>query len=185
MRNIFYFLFLSIFLTGMIGCEDDDVAMENEEELITTLLLTLTPNGGGTPVVLQFRDIDGPGGMAATVESPALDAQTTYSGSMTLLNESESPAENITEEVMEEDEDHQVFYIVTDANLDVTYRDMDENLNPIGLATTIVTGDASTGKLRVVLRHEPDKDAAMVSEGDITNAGGESDIDVEFDIQIN
>ena len=33
----------------------------------------------------------------------------TYSGTMTLLNESETPAEDITIEIQEEDDEHQFF----------------------------------------------------------------------------
>ena len=35
-----------------------------------------------------------------------------------------------------------------------------------------------------MLRHEPDKSAAGVSSGDITNAGGETDIEVSFNVII-
>ena len=40
------------------------------------------------------------------------------------------------------------------------------------------TNAAGSGELQVVLRHEPDKFGANVSAGDITNAGGETDIEV-------
>jgi len=36
----------------------------------------------------------------------------------------------------------------------------------------------------VTLRHQPDKGAIGVSDGDITNAGGETDIEVLFDVII-
>jgi hypothetical protein len=36
----------------------------------------------------------------------------------------------------------------------------------------------------VTLRHEPDKGAAGVSGGDITNAGGDTDIEVTFPVVI-
>ncbi|MEO1713252.1 MAG: type 1 periplasmic binding fold superfamily protein, partial [Bacteroidota bacterium] len=93
--------------------------------------------------------------------------------------------EDITREIEEEDDEHQLFYqIASDLNLTVAYEDADGNNNPVGLLTTITTGDASTGTLTVTLRHEPAKDASGVSDGDIANAGGETDIEVIFDVEI-
>ncbi len=167
------------------SCKDDDPVPENEEELITTLQLVLTPDGGGTTATLKFQDLDGDGGTAPTITADKLAANTTYTGTITLLNESESPAEDITVEVKEEGAEHQFFYATTAGlNISFAYNDQDSDGNPIGLDFTLVTGDASTGTLRVTLRHEPDKTATDVSIGDITNAGGETDIEVDFDVTI-
>lgn len=174
-------LFSILFFTA---CEKDDPDIPNEEELITTLIYTLTPDGGGTAVEFRFTDLDGDGGDAPVISNGTLAANTTYSGAVTLLNEAETPAENITEEVEEEDEEHQLFFTVTTANATVAYVDADADGNPVGLATTLTTTGASTGTLMVTLRHEPDKAATGVSGGDIANAGGETDIEVIFDVTI-
>ena len=174
---------VSIFLIG--SCKKDDPEIPNEEELITTLIYTLTPESGGTPIEFSFRDLDGDGGNAPIITEGTLDANTTYNGSLVLLNETESPAGDITEEIEEEDEDHQFFFNVSSSlELDISYDDQDGNGNPIGLATIAVSGNASQGQLTIVLRHEPNKTAAGVSDGDITNAGGETDIEVTFDVII-
>ena len=166
------------------SCEKDDPDIPNEEELITTLIYTLTPEGGGTAIEFRFTDLDGDGGDAPVIVNGTLAANTTYNGVVTLLNEAESPVEDITEEVEEEDEEHQLFFTVTDANATVAYADADADGNPVGLATTLTTTGASTGTLVVTLRHEPNKGAAGVSSGDITNAGGETDIEVTFSVVI-
>jgi hypothetical protein len=44
---------------------------------------------------------------------------------------------------------------------------------------------AATGNIIVVLRHEPAKSAAGVAMGDITNAGGATDAQVTYPIQVN
>ena len=80
--------------------------------------------------------------------------------------------------------EHQFFFTATGANLTVGYADEDDNGNPLGLVTTLTTSDASSGTIQVVLRHEPDKSATGVQSGDITNAGGETDIEVTFDITL-
>jgi len=84
------------------GQEEDDHG-PGEEELITTLKITLTPSGGGAPLTVQFQDLDGEGGNAPVVDRIVVDAGTVYSGSVQVLNETESPPENITEDVKGED----------------------------------------------------------------------------------
>lgn len=176
-------------LTGLLislsSCKKDDPEVPNQEELITTLTLTLTPTGGGTALTFSFQDLDGDGGDAPIITTDALAANTVYTGSITLLNEQESPAEDITEEVREEAAEHQLFYEVTaGTNLTVAYTDQDSDGKPLGVATSITTGDASNGQLTLTLRHEPNKDAAGVSSGNIANAGGETDIEVTFPVTI-
>ena len=176
------FLLSTTLLISSCGKDPDPV---NEEEVITTLTMTWTPQGSGSPVVFQFRDPDGEGGNAPTITSGALAANTTYSVSLELLNETETPAEDITEEILDEGTEHQFFFGLTEGiTLTFSYADTDANGAPIGLETTMTTGDAATGKLQVTLRHEPDKGATGVAQGDITNAGGETDIQVEFDLVI-
>ncbi len=48
-----------IALFAFNSCSSDDSKPVNEEEVITTVTVTLTPVGGGTPVVLTSRDLDG------------------------------------------------------------------------------------------------------------------------------
>ena len=167
------------------ACDDEEVVIPNEEEVITNLTLTLTPDGSGTPVVLSFVDVDGEGGADGVFTTAPLAANTTYNGSITLLNTADGANEDITREIEEEDEEHQLFYVVgAGLNLTVAYDDADADSNPIGLMTTLTTGDASTGQLTITLLHEPDKNATGVSDGDPSNAGGETDIEVTFDVEI-
>jgi hypothetical protein len=166
-----------------ISCGDDDSIPEiiNEEEIITTVTLTLTP-GTGDVIILQTRDLDGEGpNVPITTISGALSTNTTYAGSLEFLNETQSPADNITEEVIEEAEEHQVFYTIsTGLNITTTYIDFDSNGNPLGTAITLITGEASAGSLRVTLRHEPTK-----PNTGIDNAGGETDVTTSFNIEID
>ena len=163
------------------SCSDDDDTPEpvNEEEVITTLTVTL--DSGSDTVVMQYQDLDGDGPDAATVTvSGSLSANTTYDGSIILLNETESPAENITEEIEEEDLDHQFFYTVG-SGLDVAaeYGDADSEGNTLGLSFILNTGVASSGGLTFTLRHEPNK-----PNTGLENAGGETDIEVTFDVTV-
>jgi len=174
-------LFSILFFTA---CEKEDPVVPNEEELITTLIYTLTPEGGGNPVVFSFQDLDGDGGNAPVIVNGTLAANTTYAGVLSLLNETETPAESISDEVAAEADEHQFFLSVSGVDATVSYADADGNGNPIGLASTLVAGAVSSGTLVITLRHEPAKSASGVSDGDITNAGGETDIEVTFDVTV-
>ena len=166
--------------------DDDDPLPPNEEEVITTLNATFTNTQDATDVVTaSFRDLDGPGGNDGVTTNPTLTAGATYTLTLEFLNETETPAEDVTEEVAEEDDEHQVFVIAAaGVNITYAYGDQDGNGNPLGLTGTITTGAASAGQLEIVLVHEPMKDATGVSGGDITNAGGEEDIRVAFTVTI-
>ncbi len=167
----------------LLSCEKDDPKIENEVELITTMTYRLTATDG-TVVEGKFQDLDGEGGNPPVITPLNLRANTTYTGSLTLLNELENPVENVTTEIAAEDKEHQFFFQATGVNLTVAYADTDGNNNPVGLKTTVTTRAASTGTLSVTLRHEPNKSAAGVSAGNITNAGGETDINVVFNVSI-
>lgn len=183
LKNFLVLCLSAALILGSTSCEKEDPPIVNEEEIITTLVVTMTPTGGGDDVVFRFEDLDGDGGNAATVTTDDLAASTDYTLSVSFLNESESPAEDITEEVQEEAEEHQVFYS-NDLGITVNYSDSDANGDPIGLSCSVMTGAAGSGTFTVILRHEPVKDASGVSDGDITNAGGETDIEVSFPISV-
>lgn len=166
------------------ACEKDDPIIPNQEELITTLNYSLTPTDGGTTILLNFTDLDGDGGNAPIITGATLAANQSYTATLELLNETESPSENITTEVADEDEDHQFFFQSDIPNLAIAYGDQDANGNPVGISSTITTGSAASGSITIILRHEPNKTAEGVSEGNITNAGGETDIEVTFPVDV-
>ncbi|MGB5403448.1 MAG: type 1 periplasmic binding fold superfamily protein, partial [Robiginitalea sp.] len=78
--------FLSLFaLSGLVltSCSDDDPEPVNEEEVITTMTINLVPQGGGTAVRLQSRDLDGDGPEPPVITvSGNFSARTVYNGSI-------------------------------------------------------------------------------------------------------
>jgi hypothetical protein len=182
MNKLFGFLFMATVLS-IFSCQKEDPVIENEQEVITTLYYTLTASGGQT-AVFSFQDLDGDGGNAPIISVDSLQANTTYTGQIVLLNETETPADSISVEVLEEDLDHQFFFTTTNSNVSVSYNDLDSEGKPIGLQTEVTTGAAGHGTMTIVLKHEPNKSGANVSSGDMTNAGGETDIEVTFDVHV-
>ena len=164
----------------IIACDKDDPEIPNEEELITTVNYFLTPTDGGQVVTLTFRDLDGDGGQNPTITEGTLTANHSYMGRLELLNESETPTEDITEEIKAEDKDHQFFFQSSISDLTFAYTDMDADGNPVGLTGTLTTGAAGTGTMTIILIHKPEKEGTGVSDGDVTNAQGETDIQITF-----
>lgn len=179
MKNISFYALLSI---AMIGCSDDDTAPEviNDEELITTVILTLTPDSGDQ-VVLTTVDLDGDGpDEPVTTVVGNFSENTIYDGTVAFLDESGEEVEDITQEVIEEADEHQVFYTISEGlNIQTNYEDQDSQGNPLGVQITLSTGAASEGSLTVTLRHEPVKP----NDG-LESAGGETDISTSFDVSI-
>ncbi len=185
LKSTFLILLSTFILTGC--SKDDNPAVIIQEEVITTLTATLVPVGGGTTITFKSLDLDGKDGPNPPVITVSGDllADTTYNGSMEILNETESPAEDVTEEIKTLDEEHQFFFQATNSLATFTYVDFDSDSNPLGLEFTLTTSATpSSGAIIITLRHEPNKSASGVSDGDIANAGGETDVQATFPVTI-
>jgi hypothetical protein len=187
----FYALALFATLTFSSCNNDDDTPAPpvNEEELITTVTAIYTPVGGGTAITLLYKDLDGDGASVPVITvSSAFATNTTYNGTVTFKNEAANPAEDITPEIVKEGVDHQLFYQKTGTLNAFSYGTLSSNFDingkPIGLQSVFTTTNAASGDLKITLRHEPKKSAANVSAGDITNAGGATDVEVTFAIKV-
>jgi hypothetical protein len=194
-RTFFTMLTMAAVAVGFSSCsDDDDPPIENQEEEITRVVATFVNVDNGADIVTaEWLDADGEGSGAPVIDDITLAPNTTYTMSLTLENTLESPVEDITVEVEEEDDEHMFFFGFTDAlfsdpsgdgNIDnrqdpVNYEDMDDNMQPVGLVTTWTTGDAATGSLRIVLKHQPDIKSATSTADD-----GESDVDISFDVTV-
>ncbi len=166
-----WLLSASLFFTS---CEKDKPEEPNEEEVITTLLVKLTPVGGGSVLEYTFEDIDGPGGAAATIDEIVLAPSTVYNAELLLLNKTVSPADTISNEVAEEADAHRFYYAVEgSANLTISDLNNDANGVPLGLTSRWTTGAVSTGKLQITLRHygaTPPNKALADTENDAKSA---------------
>jgi hypothetical protein len=175
--------------TVMVGCSKDDDTPEpvvadggttpvHEEELITSAILTFVDTAGVEPTVIcAFRDPDGDGGNAATEhDTIRLVANTYYNATIQLLNESESPAEDITLEVQDEDDEHLFCYAPSNTNVSIARTDSDGTYE-LGIATFWSTGAVATGETTVTLKHQPG-----IKDG--TCAPGDTDVEITFITEI-
>lgn len=175
-------LVLGVLMLTMTGCSKEKDRISNEEELITTVSLKFTKVGDPlTSFTYTFRDTDGEGGNPPSqFDEIVLAANTSYTCTITLLNESVNPAEDITEEIEAEAEDHQFYFIPQgEVEVDITVTDTDSQNLPVGIVSAWETGVASTGIVRVVLKHKPGSKAANdpVTKGD-------TDIDLGFVVKV-
>ncbi len=189
---------------ALVGCSDDDGHSHggDENEVITSVLLSFTPAGGGAAVTATFNDQDGDGGGAPTVDPINLVAGTTYNTTVRFENRQEVPAEDITVEVKDESDEHQIFFTGTAVNgptsnqaaapLTHTYSDTDAKGLPIGLTNTFATR-AGTGQLTVTLRHMPEANgqavktstsSTTVKDSGFASLGGSTDVQVTFMVTV-
>ncbi len=173
---------------GISACGDEGPQNMNEEEIITTLTLTLS---GPSNVTASARDTDGDGTLDS-VDPIALMAGT-YTVEATFMNELEMPAEDITEEIKEEAEEHQVFYTgsaigsaltvtVTDKESDFGSNAAEDDL-PVGLRTTW-TATAGMGMLTVQLQHLPPINEQPQKVAGVSQTAGDTDFSATFAVTV-
>jgi hypothetical protein len=175
---------LLFFVLVLNSCKKDPVVDPNEGELITTvrLKLTNTLSSSINPLVYEFKDLDGEGGAAPVkFDDIVLQKNIPYICEVTVLNESVSPADDITKEIKAEANDHQFYFVPSSSNLlTVSNLDTDTQGLPLGLSSFWVTGlNPGTGTVRVVLKHKPGTKAA----NDLINKG-DTDIELNFKLII-
>ena len=187
MKKLSLLKYAPLLLAGSLlatGCDDpEEPGGPGEEELITQVVITLTPIGGGASMSATIEDPDGNGPMPPEppTQTLTLTQGGTYDGMIQFFDASDpADVESITEEVEEEDDAHRVFYTVaglTGVDIPDGSLDTDANGAPLGL-TFQVEVDASasgTGTIQVVLSHYDEE-----PKGDGSTPSNETDADVTF-----
>ena len=204
------------FAAGLSACDsgggDDhghDHDHEDENEIISRVELTFTPAGGGAPLVFAFNDLDGDGGASGTADRIELAAGVEYALAVRFINSYAEPAEDITDEIGAEAEEHMIFVtgdvagpassaspgLLTHAYAD---RESDYGENavgddlPVGLANTVTSAAAGTGELRITLRHLPPLNDIPQKTADIPadlaagrDLPGSVDADITFELVVS
>ncbi len=204
-NQIFHFRFLAVLLMALIivSCDDEDEdngvappSIENEVEVITDVSLIFTPEEGEA-IVANAVDSDGEGiGSLQVLDPITLDLDTQYTLTYTILNAlNPDDIEDIGAEILEEDNEHQFFYMFSsdvfaspmgEGNIDspngvVNYLDEDENGLDVGLMTSWTTPETPAAGMmfRTRLQHQPDLKSAATGAND-----GDTDFDLTFILNI-
>lgn len=171
---------VSIFL--FFGCtsDDDKVAIpENEEEVITTVIVYVTDINNAV-FEYTYEVINS----AVMVDDINLEPNSFYKISLGFFNANEDPMENITAEIQNEAEDHLICYDASTSlseALAITITDEDANGKKIGLSSDWNTSASATGEIEIKLKHQPGIKADIEPED---CDAGETDIEVEFPVII-
>ena len=188
-------------LVWTAACNDTTNPEDVEEgELITTVELTFTPVGGTNDIVAIWSDpeLDGD----PEIDQLELESGVDYSLSIRFFDDASSPREDITLEIEDEAEEHQVFLTgdavsgpatATDGPvaLSHTYADEDANGLPVGLVHDVSAVDVLCGDLEVTLRHLPEEAGAAVKVAGLAETvatsgfsgiPGDTDVQVTFEV---
>lgn len=188
---------LALMAFAFASCESEDPVIENEEEVITDVKLTFTELDAagatiGTSVSFTASDPQGIElGTAPTIQTVNLTKGKNYRMEITVSNSIAN--EDITAEILAEGAEHQFYFLGTAfiGSAPVTIAYDDPNAELIGLRTKVNVA-ASPGfnnaTMRVILRHDLDKSYPGATNPNFQNyeqAGGESDLDINFPVVIN
>lgn len=181
----------------LASCSDDEApAPENEVEVVTDVTLVFTNVANASDVVrARANDPDGLGVQSLQVlDQITLTSGATYTLTFEIFNNLETPGEDIGQEILEEDHEHQFFFSFSndaftspmgDGNIDtasdaINYLDQDENGANVGLRTSWEAGSAlSAGSFRVKLQHQPNIKTSSTGSSD-----GDNDWDLTFVLNI-
>ena len=181
---------LSLILTGTVlmfvmllnGCKKDETAVSPPlpgNEFLTTVKLVAT--NATDPSDVQIVWVKQLPGQPVDYSNATLNLKknSTYHVGVEFLDETTTPAGNITDDIYARRNYHLICFVPTGINLTVNRTDLDTNTPPlqIGLEDDFITGATGTGSLNVQLRHQPN-----AKNGDC--APGSTDADVDFSVNI-
>ncbi len=174
-------LFMTLFA---IACSDvkDPHSHDAEEEVITRVVLTLSDSTG---TLQEFTWTDPENDGDPVVDELVFSLSETYDVEISFWNDLSDPSEEITPEIIDEAEEHQVFTLVPDF-MAVQVMDFDGNGLDLGLEQEWTFSAVGSDTISIGLRHMPDQDGEPVkTEGlDVDNLPGEWDTLVDFPITV-
>jgi hypothetical protein len=176
------FILLLILFSFNFACKKEEVIPTDDNELITTVELIFIDSNKKVST-FSFLDKDGDN-KPEKFDKITLDKNMIYTMDIKVYDETKNPKEDITEQIKLESDVHLfVFKIDPAALFSLKAIDKDKNGLPIGLLSSGTTQNAAgTGKLNLILKHQPPINGKAVKTGN--ESGGSSDIDLVFDLSV-
>lgn len=166
------------------GCKKDEQIVTPpapDNEVITTVKLIAINTADSTDLqTARWADVTSSGTPDLTQAFLNLKKNAVYNVSVQFLDETQTPAGDITDEVRDRGNYHLICYQPAAAlRLTVQRTDIDNNspAQEIGITSRFTTTDSSGGNLNVSLHHQPSG-----KNGDC--AVGSTDADVNFEVRI-
>ncbi len=177
-KTIIFALILGISISS---CKKDEPVPTEDNEFISTMRLTFTE--GTNKLVYSIKDLDGDGGKAPVIDVIKLLPNKTYVLTTEFLDETKTPAKDLTSEIQTEAAEHLVVFEPNLANLlTVTRTDKDSRNFEVGLKATAKTNAAVNGTMKVTLRHQPEVGGKPVKNG--TATVGSTDFEGTFTVEV-
>lgn len=178
---------LALASTIFTACKDNVKKVqptENENEVITTVIINLTDSVDASKVIsLKYKDLNPNDINEGVFTIPNLDDNKTYFGELVLLDESKADIDTVSNDIAKEADDHQFVYKTSDPNFIVNYvaSDVDSKGYFVGLKPKITTKNlgGKSVNLQITLYHLPDIKKADINEN-IKN--GSTDLDIIFSV---
>ena len=205
LKNIYIkpIITLFLFILTFACSKDEDPEPAHEEEVITLVTVEVTKVGSSETARYNFEveghdhahddddhddhddddDHDDHEGEHMEIE---LEANSSYNVSMLIYNDSDpNNIENITLEIIEEADEHQIFYAITDElsgfSISSASNDTkDSSGNPLFIKTTWTTTGETSGDVVGYLIHEPTSKTGSTR----TDFGGATDFEIEFEVHV-
>lgn len=181
------FRMIASLAAGMLlfgSCKKEEAQEENNEnELITAVRLDMIEAGGADTLSYTWSDSDGPGGAEPVIDNIVLSPGTSYQVKLTLLDETKTPVDDITQEVKDEGGVHRLYYEPSSGTgITVDSLDQDSEGRPLGINSKWTTTDFGTGSIRIVLRHYPN--AGKEASDPVNSSKSSTDADVAFSVLV-
>jgi hypothetical protein len=185
MKTIFRITWTALTMAVVLTACKKETTEINDEEVITTVMVKLTPTEGGSSLSFSYEDLDGPGGNNPVIQPIVLDSNKAYAVTLFVLNKSVNPIDTISNEIITEADSHR-FYYEPSAGSNITVDSLDRDLNGIslGLNSRWKTGSAATGTLKITLRHYPGTPPNKLEVDPVNSSKSSTDIEVDFPITI-
>tara|TARA_S200000501_G_scaffold369898_1_gene410157 strand:+ start:552 stop:1100 length:549 start_codon:yes stop_codon:yes gene_type:complete len=160
----------------LISCSKDDPDAVNEEEFISNVLMTIeSADGTSQTVDWDLSEMN--------TQTINLKMNTDHNVGIRFIDSS-NPTDvvEITLEIIEEADEHQVFFEFADVSVDVTSASNDTKDGSRGVLLNSVWNASSTGTglVRVYLIHQPTNFNATTREG----MGGFNDVAIDIPVSI-
>ena len=190
---------LSLFILILSCSKDSDPDPVHEEEVITLVTLEVTKVGSSDTKKYNFEveghdhgdedheeeeeDHDDHEGEHTEIE---LDANSSYNVSMMIYNDTDpNNIEDVTPEIIDEADEHQVFYAITDEltgfSISSASNDTkDSEGYPLFIKTTWTTTGETSGDVVGYLFHEPTSKTGSTRN----DFGGAVDFEIEFEVHV-
>lgn len=190
--KLFRFLVLFFVVYSFTACKKESNPADSsdplEETLPNAITLTLVSSLSSSQETVKatWRTTNPTGSGMVTIDTLRLRGGVEYEGTLTAINDLQSPVEDLTEDYKKYADEHQLFYTPMIGNPNrVTIKTIDKDNKglPLGLKFTCIVsqGVPATGTLNVVLSHF-DPNESLKKNG--TSRSPESDFDITFPVVI-